>query len=704
MAAAALLLQEKGSSERKSKRRLPPVPSEHDLSATAAAAGDVINAANHVSKASTLQQDKELLRKHLKQKQLEGQQARAGSPKSSYSPVEKTKPTPSPKPVTAVKPALKTVAAKQEPAKVVPAQTKASIASPPKARPPPPAVAPKPPPKPKPRAEPHKVETVSVRGVEVPLDVRAMKRRIKEELQIVTATRRLKIDEMEEIRIMERELADREKRRKMALEAQARSKAKQRAQEEQERERVRRLEEEIRRQRQQEQQLESERLEAEQRLVARSQPPLAAATAVAINTAASAQIQGDTLSPGLIGSSSQVQKPKHKRQNSDPLLSKFSPIEERDLESDLNYRLGMEARRLGSSLSMTYSPQPKRRMRPSNAEFGSYTNSMMQQNALRSTGRSKSSEILYLVDKDERANAPYRDVINQPLSRSHKSKSQYSGIDQLQNKDEKRHLLQVEIDKRKAALAENARLRREIQKLTEAANIGEFEFAVAKSKYEEHMASQGRGGGGGGGDGRIIRPLDNEQMKPQQLYGRSEQYLDRLDSSKQHPHSLAARSFLPHNYSSTEYLSHRSTPPTYQEVLHRGDAYFPPTSRDYAMAAMFAHEQQQQADYMQALSNASLLTMYNHDLMTSSPAYMRHKDVEPEQYRYSNVSTAIDTQSNTSINTDTTVASVKDNTPSMPILDDVTMRSRSKLRQIGSRPLSDDFGEFNIGQGKSAKR
>ena len=39
------------------------------------------------------------------------------------------------------------------------------------------------------------------------------------------------------------------------------------------------------------------------------------------------------------------------------------------------------------------------------------------------------------------------------------------------------------------------------------------------------------------------------------------------------------------------------------------------------------------------------------------------------------------------------------NTPPMPILDDVTSRSRNRLRDIGSRPLSDNFEKYFQAEG-----
>jgi hypothetical protein len=48
----------------------------------------------------------------------------------------------------------------------------------------------------------------------------------------------------------------------------------------------------------------------------------------------------------------------------------------------------------------------------------------------------------------------------------------------------------------------------------------------------------------------------------------------------------------------------------------------------------------------------------------------------------------------------TSCTPASDHTPAMPILGDVTMRSRSLLRDIGSRPLSDDMEKYLNAQGK----
>ena len=51
------------------------------------------------------------------------------------------------------------------------------------------------------------------------------------------------------------------------------------------------------------------------------------------------------------------------------------------------------------------------------------------------------------------------------------------------------------------------------------------------------------------------------------------------------------------------------------------------------------------------------------------------------------------------LTTDTETSPPSDTTPAMPILDDVTKRSRSLLRSVGSRPLSDDMEKYFQAEG-----
>lgn len=61
------------------------------------------------------------------------------------------------------------------------------------------------------------VATISLKkqGLEVPVSVYGLQQRVKDEIKIVTATRRLRLDEAEEIRILEAEFAERSKERRL---------------------------------------------------------------------------------------------------------------------------------------------------------------------------------------------------------------------------------------------------------------------------------------------------------------------------------------------------------------------------------------------------------------------------------------------------------------------------------------------------------
>ena len=78
-----------------------------------------------------------------------------------------------------------------------------------------------------------------------------------------------------------------------------------------------------------------------------------------------------------------------------------------------------------------------------------------------------------MIDRDPRLSASISET-NLPMtgmpSRS-RSPSYFSDEDDRRKKEQKKHALQMEIEKRKRALEENARLQYELRKLTEAADI-----------------------------------------------------------------------------------------------------------------------------------------------------------------------------------------------------------------------------------------
>ena len=167
-----------------------------------------------------------------------------------------------------------------------------------------------------------------------------MKQRIKEELQIVTATRRMKLDEAEEIRWMEAALAEREKERVV--------KAKEEAKEEERRKgTIQKRHAELQKQ-----------LAMEQHQENRSRRPSLDAKKP------NCTVERDDKSLTTVSlRSSPKHSAAHKRQNSDPMLAKLSPSEEEHDAAtiELRRKLSAEARRIIAAELERYSPQSIKR-------------------------------------------------------------------------------------------------------------------------------------------------------------------------------------------------------------------------------------------------------------------------------------------------------------------------------------------------------
>ena len=365
---------------------------------------------------------------------------------------------------------------------------------------------------------------VNFRGVLVPTEIKMMKQRIKEELQIVTATRRLRLDEAEEIRRMEATLAEREKERRV------------RADRDEKEELLRK--EEKRRQmeigRQLEKELEHERAKKRQSLEHKLQSDMIAATTAASIGKTRYEISGrrtvivptaTATPPGRVSPQTSPRRTSlHKRQNSDPMIAKFSPIDEdRDVESELRYKLGSEARRLAAGLRR-YSPQSLRRLRKSpiiggtlpRLGKGHYIEDLIHSGPDRSSSAgygslSRSTDILaklaaldreaaHLSSSHSESSLPL--TIRGQLIGGHSSFFSESDDRKLNEKIEKKLALQMEIGMRKRHLEETKMLHDEIRKLAEMPDISPTDMETARSLYQQHVRVREQIPTG------IIKPLD----------------------------------------------------------------------------------------------------------------------------------------------------------------------------------------------------
>ena len=554
---------------------------------------------------------------------------------------------------------------------------------------------PKPPPKPK-------IDFVNIYGLQVPSEVKSLKQRIKEEIQIATTSRRLQIDEREEIRLMERELADREGERRQRAAEQARLEAKIKEAKCKEKEREKELEKW--RELDQQKKLEAEKLLSEQKTKfearRRGGPPSASMAALRMSPQASPR------------------RARHKRQNSDPMVAKFSPIEEvRDIENELSYKLGLEARRVASDVGR-FSPQLSYTRRhlgaatqPSTSDVEHYA---FRQAPLARSTLSRSSEVLSkysLVERDPRlASSQSESDLLMSLTHSGPLAAYYDEED-WHVKEERKQILQMEIEKRKRALEENARLQSELRRLSESADLSHHEIDEARVRYQQHMRNKEHVPTG------IIKPIDyDSELLEAEAYSQMEYaaYRDMLEQLEQerfasgahahsHPHAYNMDYMVPHDHTSNhnmdaimalgptgEYLMADMwtdvghLPPA--EHMAQSELYgYPVHSAAGGMMHPYATPPQRYPGMKESGMSGSVPGM--------GPSYTLHPSQEGGVQPPSHSET-------TSLGrTDSETSPPTDPTPAMPILDDVTLRSRSLLRDIGSRPLSDDMEKYFYAEG-----
>ena len=629
---------------------------------------------------------------------------------------------------------------KKAPAPLPP--TKATAPTPPKHTAKPVITVPPPPP-----PEP---ELVIIHGISVPVEIKSFKQRIKEELQIATATKRLELDEIAEIRRMERELEVRERERKIRIDKEEKEEAKLRAEKEA-REKLER---------------EREELEAKERREAREKKAAEEARQAASDKAAllAEKPRFDPrrkITPPAATLTSRMspqaspRRARHKRQNSDPMIAKFSPIEEdRDIESEMSYKLNLEAKQVMSDISKL-SPRPMRQQ--VSRRLGSITPPPQPEDsvdvaALARSVLSKSSEMLSklsLVERDARLSSSQSEsCLPMTVSPRSQTPTYFSDDDDRKRKEEKKHHLQLEIHKRKAQMEENARLQYELRKLVQSAELSRLELEEARTMYQHHVDTRDqtvRAPSAG-----IIRPIDYQiitENQAHELYSHVEYaaYREQLELlQRQHQqqlqHQIALEQQLeeqrqqflaqgPPSYSSNEYMTHKIDPGRhphqdmgYMVIQGPGgpggateymvpEHYIPearilsPTphihynsGQELSMYAdkgdgvyMTPANGDQSGMFVPVSVEEGMMSQTGYSLSQSAntdhPPIYQHPNGPPPPYEITAIQTEVET------------TTPGDATPAMPILEEVTKRSRNLLRDIGSRPLSDDMEKYFQAEG-----
>lgn len=319
--------------------------------------------------------------------------------------------------------------------------------------------------------------------------MKSLKQRIKEELQIATASRRLELDEAEEVHRMEFTLAEKERERRIKAKRESRDEAWQR---------------------EQLKQLEADRLELE-KLIRKRQNALAESSLKSLHELKSSlrmSPQNSLLTGG-----------KHRRQNSDPMNTKFSPIDE-----DLNLENWLK--RYGLSGNGKFSPQlvtSGTLKKNKSASYNSRTDPK-QWDFLddeirnfggtlplpRKSGRdmtstlpnhkslSRSSEMLAklsMLDKQTSLALSHSES-SLPLTAmpamtsrtpTYFSDGDEGGISDARIREERKLQLQMEIGLRKLQLEETQYLQNELRKLAEMPEITPIDMDKARSLYRQRV-------------------------------------------------------------------------------------------------------------------------------------------------------------------------------------------------------------------------
>lgn len=225
---------------------------------------------------------------------------------------------------------------------------------------------------------------------------------------------------------------------------------------------------------------------------------------------------------------------RHKRQSSDPMISKFSPIkEDRDIETDFQSRSQSDTRGIkyhtddssqsGVSDTESTRSEPIRESRhrkdKSSIERG---NSLRGQTVVIGGSAERLQYSDYEQKRIERSHALSGSRSEQQLSSTSRGNAAYYSDDnEMTIREEKKALLQYEIMKRKQQLEETARLKSELLKIARTRQPLAHSYDDVSSHYSSTPSAAGHRSVPKG----IIKPIDDDPSQP--IYDRRHRSADR---------------------------------------------------------------------------------------------------------------------------------------------------------------------------------
>ena len=591
-----------------------------------------------------------------------------------------------------------------------------------------PKIPPKPP-RTKIETPPPPPSVVSIYGVNVPKTFHSLQQRIKDEIKIVTATKRLRIDEAEEIRMMEAEMAERSRERKL------------RNQQEAERNERQRLADRSAR----EMHVSNGNLDAEHPSIFEQLEQRCGSKHPA---SSSVHMYADQLPL------------QHKRHTSDPLFDSFSTVDEGQYEGvgdPFQYHTLPTSSRYFSDfpdpkqIKLGTSVLTQKKVEAPSNRSSSCSSSGGGKSAAGRGIKSRSSQVLHLDDDTSDINANISTgsrLASTSLPVMFGDESDYGIDEQIEEneklrKQEKLQRLQIEIEKRRKHLQEiiaihDAQIKRDELFLAKLEATERYTKVASPQKVVPPQKIH---------DERLIKPIDyqiNPEMyfvKPSQMGAAATSLPLQKSFLAEHLNSdLFADDYV---FSSHEYLAHKTvqaiqnvktTPRSTEDGGQEEESYCAEYQKQPEQSEKQHPHQQQQ----QPMAQSSYYAPIEKDGGNANIRYSESEDSLmycPATYgssRDSGVSSSMTGTDTYPLKSDRELTPppsyddlrivgepggggvevgsrragrqkycpeygtsvLKDITPAMPILDDVTSRSRNLLRDIGSRPLSDDFREI----------
>ncbi|XP_063438863.1 uncharacterized protein LOC134719876 isoform X1 [Mytilus trossulus] len=354
-------------------------------------------------------------------------------------------------------------------------------------------------------------------------------------------------------------------------------------------------------------------------------------------------------------------KSRHKRQSSDPMISKFSPIkEDKDIEGDMQIK-GKDHKEASllrlvaddsslSGLSDTDSTRSEPIMVARQQKIATHTKTFVQsKESTKYQGRDVYSKVL----RPDMKPKSHSETHIPELVQNKPALLDLSDDEERKAREQRKQQLQNEIERRKRQLEETSKLQNELFQLTRSGQVMAHSYDDIPKKSTNMYA--------------IMRPIPTGIIKPL-----DDDYSDEDKDSQQ------GRWETETSYSSSEYLAHK------QERTKRSRG---PDLSAHSSPYIYQGNVEDKKEVRPGKQKVDFYLRPHHGNDLSMHSSVTLPELHTKQVEYASATGGAFS--------DTEASPPSDSTPAMPLLDDVKARSRKIIHEIGtgSRPVS---AEYNL--------